>query len=165
MPVWVVVTGLVIIVVAIALSGVGTDGSWRTGDAGGASGRSLATTEPAEWTPPSTATTVAVEPGPRLVFKFVDGASVRLLYGELVSLTGTDVAPVDAVLTRYPGTVIDPLFGRADDLTEAIGGSTGQAPPDMSLYYRLTLVAGADADAVLADLGGLAAVEWAYAEP
>jgi len=114
-------------------------------------------------------TAVPVRPGARLQVKFVDGSGVRLRDGGFVSLTGRDLTAVTTHLARYPGTVIERLFSRSEEELAAekaaIEASSGRPQPDLNLYYRLTLPAGADQDAAIAGLTGLGVVERAYADP
>ncbi|MEA2685533.1 MAG: hypothetical protein QOE93_728 [Actinomycetota bacterium] len=126
-------------------------------------------------TPPSTAaatvppTASTPVPGARIQVKFAVGSGVRLRDGALVSETGADLTAVDAVLARYPGTVIERLFLRpeADLEAERLANEarTGQPQPDLNLYYRLTLPAGFDGAAAIADLEALAIVDRAYPDP
>ena len=127
-------------------------------------------------TPPTTGgatpTTVSVLPagaGARVQVKFADGTGVRLRDGRFVSLTGTDLGGLTAVLGRYPGTTIERLFTRSEeDLAAekaAAEAATGRPQPDLNLYFRLTLRPGVDGATAIADLSRLPVVERAYADP
>ena len=111
----------------------------------------------------------APAPGAKLLVKFVDGSGVRLRDGRLVSETGQDLSSLDSILATYPGTRVERLFQRpeADLAAEkaAAEARTGLPQPDLNLHYRLVLVEGVDADAVLAELDGLPVVEQAYRAP
>jgi hypothetical protein len=101
--------------------------------------------------------------------KFRDGTAVRLRNDQLVSRGGADLSDLQAVLSRYPGLRIERLFTRPEEDLEQervrAEAATGRQQPDLNLYYRLLLPAGADAEALLSDLNALPIVEVAYAEP
>ena len=133
-------------------------------------GRTTTTAAPATSTLATpTSTTPPTRLGARLQVKFADGSGVRLRDGRLVSLTGRDLTALNGVLARYPGTVIERLFSRSEEDLAAekasIEASSGRVQPDLNLYYRLTLAAGADPAAAIADLSRLPVVERAYADP
>jgi hypothetical protein len=132
-------------------------------------GGSVATTAATAEAPVTTTASSAGRPRARVQVKFVDGSGVRLRDGGFVSTTGQDLAALQAVLARYPVSGIDRLFQRPEDDLAAEKAAnearTGQPQPDLNLYFRVTLVEGADAAAFIAELGGLEFVGSAYADP
>ena len=53
-----------------------------------------------------------------IVLKFQEGTQVRLRDNQLVSLTGVDLATVEAVLASYPGVQPAKLFHRPESVLE-----------------------------------------------
>jgi serine protease len=105
----------------------------------------------------------------RMQVKFAEGSGVRVRGNRFVSESGANVTPLANVLARYPGTRIDRLFERPEDVLARekarIEAKSGREQADKNLYYRLILRPGTNAVALLDDLNALAIVEIAYAEP
>ncbi len=130
-------------------------------------------TTPPTSTAPSTPSTPAT-PSPkkataRVLVKFADGTDLRLRNGSLVSLSGKDMAPLNQVLQRYPGTGIERLFQRpeADLAAEkaSVEALTGKPQPDLNLWYVLTPADASKVDALIADLKRLGVVDQANRDP
>ena len=88
----------------------------------------------------------------------------------MVSAAGTPLARLEQVLSGFPGVTIGRLFASAgeqqlaDARRDAVR-SSGRSQPDLSQYLRFRVPAGLDADALIARLKGLDAVESAAPAP
>jgi hypothetical protein len=123
----------------------------------------------------------AVTPSVVLEVKFNEALAVRgtgsVLRGwpaaaapEMHSAHGADLAAVWVVLRRHRVIQLAPLL--PEQTVAALSGPTlaarsrsGQPVPDMASWYHLTLPAGADVAAALADLTSLPSVASAYPAP
>jgi hypothetical protein len=111
-----------------------------------------------------------VAPEVVLEVKFQETLAVRGAGGALRSTQGADLSAVHAVLRRHGAVQLVPLL--PEQTLAALAGPTAAARarsagpvPDMASWYHLTLPAGADVAAALADLTALPAVAWAYPAP
>jgi serine protease len=109
---------------------------------------------------------------PRVVLevKFDEALAVRGAGSALHSERGADLTAVRAVLQRHRVVQLTPLL--PEQTLAALSGLATQArsrsglpAPDMASWYHLTLPAGADVAAALADLTALPSVAWAYPAP
>ena len=111
-------------------------------------------------------------PGPTgtsVIVKFVDGMTIRLSEAGLVSLGPQDVEAVRAVFARHPISDVAPVFtqpvAELEQERRRSEEAMGRSLPDLTLFFRLTLEAHADAASLVADLVGLDIVENAYIVP
>jgi serine protease len=101
--------------------------------------------------------------------KFKEGTSIRLRGNQLVSLGGTDLTELRAVIRRHPGLRIQRLFSRAEnELAEEKARNekrSGRKLPDKNLWYRFTVRPGDDLAGLVRELKAVDIVQTAYAEP
>jgi subtilisin family serine protease len=105
-----------------------------------------------------------------LEVKFDEALAVRGTGAGLASTRGADLAAVRAVLVRHRAVQLTPLLpeqtlAALSRLTAEVSPRPAQPLPDMASWYQLTLPAGADVAAALAELTALPAVAWAYPAP
>jgi subtilase family protein len=110
------------------------------------------------------------QPPVALELKFQEALDVRGADEQLRSAAGEDLGRVDAVLSRYRAQEIAPLVQsltaeQLDGLAAGARARTGRPAPDMASWYLLTLPAGVDVDAAIADLRALPEVTHAYPAP
>lgn len=111
-----------------------------------------------------------VAPTNVLEVKFREEFAVRGTGGAVHSTQGADLTAVHAVLARHRVIELAPLLP-ASTLAALPGvaataqSRSGKTAPDMASWYHLTLPAGADAAAALAELAALPTVAWAYPAP
>jgi hypothetical protein len=105
----------------------------------------------------------------RVQVKFREGTDVRLRGGRLVSPRGDDLSALDRVLARYPGTRIERLFERPEDVLaierDRIEQTSRRAQADKNLFYRLVLGRRGAAAAAIDELNALDMVELASSDP
>lgn len=105
----------------------------------------------------------------RIHLKLQEGSGVRLRDGTFVSVTGRDVAGLEGVWGRYPGTRAERMFSRSEgDLAadeHRLEAKTGEDLADLNLWYRLTVGPGVDPEGLIDALNSLDIVEIAYPEP
>ncbi|MGH9222422.1 MAG: hypothetical protein ACRD2W_01150, partial [Acidimicrobiales bacterium] len=105
----------------------------------------------------------------RVTLKFREGSGIRLRGGVFVPTAGADVAGVNAVLQRFPGTAVSRLFQRSEEelarekATAEARSRRQQAA--LNLCYRLVAAEGADVAALIGALDRLDVVEAASSEP
>jgi serine protease len=105
-----------------------------------------------------------------LELKFVEGSGVRLRERGFVSLTGTDIGPVVALLNRYHDVNVERMFRDfpEEKLTQdKLNGeaNTGWELADLNLWYICYLSENDDPIAFLNSLNNLDIVEVAYPSP
>ncbi len=102
----------------------------------------------------------------RVTVNFREGTGVRLRDTGLVTITQADLGPLQRVLERYPGTTIQRVFDRPEEILtqeqQDLANRSGRPQADKNLYYYLGLVGGLDLGAFIVDLTRLAIVEAAY---
>jgi len=95
--------------------------------------------------------------------------TIRLSEAGLVSLGPQDVEAVRAVFARHPISDVAPVFtqpvAELEQERRRSEEAMGRSLPDLTLFFRLTLEAHADAASLVADLVGLDIVENAYIVP
>lgn len=102
--------------------------------------------------------------------KFVEGSGIRLVDQGLISLSGTDIGPVVALLDRYPDVKIERMFRDFSEerLTQdKLNGeaNTGWELADLNLWYVGYLSENDDPVTFLNSLNDLDIVEVAYPSP
>ena len=101
--------------------------------------------------------------------KFVDGSGIRLRGQRFVSLTGTDVSGLAAVLDAAPGWRADRMVTRSEEEVAADKvrneARSGRRLADFNLWFEIAVPEAADLEALLGELIALDVTEVAYAEP
>jgi hypothetical protein len=107
--------------------------------------------------------------GAVVIVEFRQGMVVRLTPDGLVSLGLEDVSSAADVFARYPIVEVAPDFSRPVEELERerrrLEQETGTLQPDLTLFFRVTLAAGADASAFVQELLPLDTVQTAYVQP
>ncbi|MFU8871812.1 OmpL47-type beta-barrel domain-containing protein [Micromonospora sp. SL4-19] len=103
--------------------------------------------------------------------KFAESLKIRGANSALRSEQGQSLSRVESVLDRH-GRVrdLEPMVqtvssAELTELADEAEERTGEAVPDMSSWYRLTMPSGVDAEAVLAELAALPEVAHVYPVP
>ncbi|TYB98792.1 S8 family serine peptidase [Micromonospora sp. WP24] len=106
-----------------------------------------------------------------LEIKFAESLKIRGANADLRSERGQSLQRVESVLDRH-GRVrdLEPMVqtvssAELTELADEAAERTGEAVPDMSSWYRLTMPSGVDAEAVLAELAALPEVVHVYPVP
>jgi len=104
----------------------------------------------------------------RILVKFRDRDRVRLRPGGLVSLVGSDLATLHAVLADLggpdPARLVTLPEHTVDAVRAAAESRSGKTLPDMNAYYEI-VVSPDRVDAALSDLNALGVVQTAYRAP
>src|SRR5215207_9129717 len=100
--------------------------------------------------------------------KFAESTAMRLRAGQLVALSGQDIRALSDLLSKQRAQVAR-LFGQPEgDIEFDVRRlrQSGEDPPDLNLWYRVTVDSEATARALVADLRNLRAlIEEAYLAP
>ncbi|MFC6883614.1 S8 family serine peptidase [Actinomadura yumaensis] len=103
-----------------------------------------------------------------LQVKFRADKTVRVRGQRMSASSADDGKAINAVLAKYPGTSINPMWnGPEREITarrEKLEKRTGRELPDMNSWYRVTVPNGG-AGGLLTDLNTLPSVEFAQAKP
>lgn len=125
--------------------------------------------EPLTPAPDAPAAALAAGDPQALEVKFRSALDVRLRGGEVVSAAGVPLDGVAALLDPASGVRTTPLFTpealAVEALAEQAAARSGEAAPDLGSWYRVTLPAGTDTEAFLAQLRARPEVEHAYRAP
>lgn len=118
-------------------------------------------------TPPPTPTGPPPSP-PELIVVAHPEAGLRARGESVASVGGAEIAPLARVL-RSAGVALEPLFGateeRAARAAEAVAESSGEALPDLSVYYRVRAPATARLGELAEGLREQETIETAFVKP
>jgi hypothetical protein len=104
-----------------------------------------------------------------IIVKFADGMEVRLENGSLVSLSGADVSSVRMVFENNSVSDVRALFSREvpelENERRRAQQSSGVVPPDLTLFFVITLSPGASPPVFITNLLADDNIENAYVAP
>lgn len=102
----------------------------------------------------------------RVTVKFKEGTGVRLRGQRFASISQANLAPLQALLERHPGIVVQRVFERPDEeLAQEkahLEATSGRPQADKNLFFFLAVPQGVDAGGLVASLKSLSIVEDAY---
>jgi hypothetical protein len=101
--------------------------------------------------------------------KFIEGSTFRLREGMLTTQQPDDLIGINGVVAAFSVDRIERLFSQPEEEIEAERADlltrTGEAIPDLNLWYRFWVPEGEDIDDLIKALNALPEVQTAYAAP